>query len=44
MCNEVSDLIPTIANQGTTIPNDVEFVEGKLETKVTMLGWEQVFA
>lgn len=32
MCNEVADLIPTIANQGTTIPNDVEFVEGKLET------------
>lgn len=32
MCNEVGNLIPTIANQGSTIPNDVEFVEGKLET------------
>lgn len=32
MCNEVSNLIPTIASQGATIPNDVSFVEGKLET------------
>ncbi|KAJ9249929.1 hypothetical protein DTO207G8_6409 [Paecilomyces variotii] len=32
MCNEVSDLLPTIANQGSTIPNDVEFVQGKLDT------------
>lgn len=32
MCNEVSDLLPTIANQGVTIPNDVEFVQGKLDT------------
>lgn len=32
MCNEVGNLIPIIANQGATIPNDVEFVEGKLET------------
>lgn len=32
MCNEVGNLIPNIANQGSTIPNDVEFVEGKLET------------
>lgn len=32
MCNEVSDLLPTIANQGATIPNDVEFVQGKLDT------------
>jgi nucleoporin p58/p45 len=32
MCNEVSDLLPTIASQGATIPNDVEFVQGKLDT------------
>lgn len=32
MCNEVADLLPTIDNQGATIPNDVEFVQGKLET------------
>lgn len=32
MCNEVANLVPSIANQGSTIPNDVEFVEGKLET------------
>lgn len=32
MCNEVTDLLPTIAQQGSTIPNDVDFVEGKLET------------
>ncbi|KAK2746995.1 hypothetical protein FQN57_002567 [Myotisia sp. PD_48] len=32
MCNEVSDLLPTISNQGATIPNDVEFVQGKLDT------------
>jgi nucleoporin p58/p45 len=31
-CNEVSDLLPTIENQGSIIPNDVEFVQGKLET------------
>lgn len=32
MCNEVSDLLPTISAQGTLIPNDVEFVQGKLDT------------
>ncbi|KAH8696285.1 hypothetical protein BGW36DRAFT_380613 [Talaromyces proteolyticus] len=32
MCNEVTDLLPTIAKQGATIPNDVGFVENKLET------------
>jgi nucleoporin p58/p45 len=32
MCNEVSDLLPTISTQGATIPNDVEFVQGKLDT------------
>lgn len=31
-CNEVADIIPTVASQGATIPHDVEFVEGKLET------------
>ncbi|KAE8145699.1 hypothetical protein BDV25DRAFT_164073 [Aspergillus avenaceus] len=32
LCNEVSNMIPSIAAQGETIPNDVEFVQGKLET------------
>lgn len=32
MCNEVSNLLPAIDSQGKTVPNDVEFVEGKLET------------
>ncbi|KAA8650952.1 hypothetical protein EYZ11_003174 [Aspergillus tanneri] len=32
MCNEVANIIPSIAVQGETIPNDVEFVQGKLET------------
>lgn len=32
MCSEVANLIPSIADQGATIPNDVEFVEGKLDT------------
>lgn len=32
MCNEVSDLLPTISAQGSMIPNDVEFVQGKLDT------------
>ncbi|KAJ5497487.1 hypothetical protein N7463_009474 [Penicillium fimorum] len=32
MCHEVGDLLPTIEQQGATIPNDVEFVQGKLET------------
>ncbi|EEP79762.1 conserved hypothetical protein [Uncinocarpus reesii 1704] len=31
MCNEVSDLLPTISAQGALIPNDVEFVQGKLD-------------
>lgn len=31
MCNEVSDLLPTISVQGKLIPNDVEFVQGKLD-------------
>lgn len=32
MCNEVGNLLPSIADQGASIPNDVEFVEGKLDT------------
>lgn len=32
MCNEVANLLPSIADQGATIPNDVEFVGGKLDT------------
>ncbi|KAL4800734.1 hypothetical protein BDV19DRAFT_1166 [Aspergillus venezuelensis] len=32
MCNEVANLVPSVAAQGTTIPNDVEYVQGKLET------------
>jgi nucleoporin p58/p45 len=32
MCNEVSDLLPTISNQGATIPNDVNYVQGQLDT------------
>ncbi|PGH03494.1 nucleoporin p58/p45 [Blastomyces parvus] len=32
MCNEVSDILPTIASQGALVPNDVEFVQGKLDT------------
>ncbi|KAJ5813109.1 hypothetical protein N7447_010132 [Penicillium robsamsonii] len=32
MCHEVGNLLPTIEQQGATIPNDVEFVQGKLET------------
>ncbi|EAW06751.1 putative nucleoporin NUP49/NSP49 [Aspergillus clavatus NRRL 1] len=32
LCNEVSNMLPTIASQGETIPNDVDFVQGKLET------------
>ncbi|KAL1972981.1 hypothetical protein VTN31DRAFT_6523 [Thermomyces dupontii] len=32
MCNEVNSLLPTIAEQGATIPNDVEFVQGKVDT------------
>ncbi|KAJ5097950.1 hypothetical protein N7532_004951 [Penicillium argentinense] len=32
LCNEVSDMLPTIESQGSTIPYDVEFVQGKLET------------
>lgn len=32
LCNEVSSILPLIADQGSTIPNDVEFVQGKLDT------------
>lgn len=32
LCNEVSNMLPTIASQAETIPNDVDFVQGKLET------------
>lgn len=32
MCNELADILPTIDSQGASIPNDVEFVQGKLET------------
>ncbi|KAL2847689.1 hypothetical protein BJX68DRAFT_239580 [Aspergillus pseudodeflectus] len=32
MCNEVANMIPSVAAQGGTIPNDVEYVKGKLET------------
>ncbi|KAF9893256.1 hypothetical protein FE257_011686 [Aspergillus nanangensis] len=32
ICNEVASMIPSIASQGETIPNDVDFVQGKLET------------
>lgn len=32
MCNEVNSLLPTIAEQGATIPNDVEFVQAKVDT------------
>ncbi|KAJ5925739.1 hypothetical protein N7454_008378 [Penicillium verhagenii] len=32
MCNEVADILPTIEQQATTIPNDVEFVQAKLDT------------
>jgi len=32
LCHEVADVLPTIESQGASIPNDVEFVQGKLET------------
>lgn len=32
MCNELSGVLPALSSQGLTIPNDVEFVQGKLET------------
>lgn len=32
MCNEVSDLLPKIAEQGEYIPSDVDFVEERLQT------------
>lgn len=32
VCHEVADLLPNIEKQSATIPNDVEFVQGKLET------------
>ncbi|KAJ5718448.1 hypothetical protein N7488_004094 [Penicillium malachiteum] len=32
VCHEVADMLPTIEQQGATIPNDVEFVQSKLDT------------
>ncbi|KAJ5894798.1 hypothetical protein N7495_006489 [Penicillium taxi] len=32
VCHEVSDMLPTIEQESSTIPNDVDFVQGKLET------------
>ncbi|KAK2754783.1 hypothetical protein FQN54_006676 [Arachnomyces sp. PD_36] len=32
MCNEVSDFLPSIASTSAMLPNDVEFVQGKLDT------------
>ncbi|KAL4780965.1 hypothetical protein BJX76DRAFT_336447 [Aspergillus varians] len=32
MCNEVAGMVPSVAAQGSTIPNDVEYVQSKLET------------
>lgn len=32
MCHEVTNLLPNIENQASTIPHDVEFVRGKLDT------------
>ncbi|KAL4803873.1 hypothetical protein BDV18DRAFT_40206 [Aspergillus unguis] len=32
MCNETASVLPSVANQGSMIPNDVEYVQGKLET------------
>ncbi|PGH08086.1 hypothetical protein AJ79_06086 [Helicocarpus griseus UAMH5409] len=32
MCNEVSDILPTISSQAALVPNDVDFVQGKLDT------------
>jgi nucleoporin p58/p45 len=32
LCHEVADILPTIESQGASIPNDVDFVQGKLET------------
>ncbi|KAG5298611.1 nucleoporin NUP49/NSP49 [Histoplasma ohiense] len=32
MCNEVADVLPAISSQGALVPNDVEFVQGKLDT------------
>lgn len=32
LCNEVSDVLPSIAETSSMIPNDVEFVQGKLDT------------
>ncbi|KAL5341168.1 hypothetical protein BJX70DRAFT_359767 [Aspergillus crustosus] len=31
-CTEVSNMIPSVVNQGSTLPNDVEYIQGKLET------------
>ena len=38
MCNEVASILPTIEQQAATIPNDVEFVQGKLDTLQSALG------
>jgi nucleoporin p58/p45 len=32
MCHEVSNLLPNIEKEASTIPHDVEFVQGKLDT------------
>lgn len=32
MSHELGDILPTIEQQGSTIPNDVDFVQNKLET------------
>ncbi|OJJ44961.1 hypothetical protein ASPZODRAFT_134382 [Penicilliopsis zonata CBS 506.65] len=32
MCNEITYLFPTLESEWSTIPNDVEFVQGKLDT------------
>ncbi|KAL4882631.1 hypothetical protein BJY04DRAFT_217123 [Aspergillus karnatakaensis] len=32
MCNEIANMVPSIVAQGSTIPTDVEYVQGKLET------------
>lgn len=32
MCHETASVLPSVVSQGSTIPNDVEYVQGKLET------------
>lgn len=32
MCHEVTDILPSIEHQGSTIPNDVDYVQEKLDT------------